>query len=322
MKRYLCVGGLLIYLLTGFFAVRSNERAVVCRFGRALIVTDTATNNSELSLYGSGLHYDWPWPFATVHRINPNEVRTLDVPVYASGKGASPQGPLYLTADTNFLHLQIGVQYRVSEQNCGDYLFATEAPETQLALIVESVAADLVSRSGVDYVHPLGLATLRQQLQRDVQSLLRQRSLGLVIEEVAIRSVTPPASVQAYFLDVANARADKQNSINAAAAYAASRQESARAESQSILDAAKTDRQQRVAAAQGAANRFRSLIAQFQTAGQPTTAEYAQARNLALQRMYWGTVREVFGRAKGNVWVDNQQQTDLTIWRQMNKGDE
>ena len=71
MKQALSWGAIVltVYLASGFYVVRGNEQAVVRRFGRA-----------DRALVASGLHFDLPWPFARIERVNRHELRTLSPP--------------------------------------------------------------------------------------------------------------------------------------------------------------------------------------------------------------------------------------------------
>jgi hypothetical protein len=74
--RLAAILALAAYLSTGFYIVQGNEKGAVRRFGQ--VVT---TPLGGVALKGSGLHYDLPWPFSQVDRINLNEIRTLSVGV-------------------------------------------------------------------------------------------------------------------------------------------------------------------------------------------------------------------------------------------------
>jgi membrane protease subunit HflK len=239
---------LVMYLVGGFYIVRGNETALVRRFGR-LVRNDTG----RAVLKMSGLHYDLPWPLARIDRVNLNELRTLTIgnaetdeidgtsflqSVSSAGRSQ------FLTGDKNILNLQLSVQYRVSEASADDFLFASRSPERRLQRLAEATAADLISRSGVDFVHPLGLGQLREMLTVRTRRLAEQHRLGIDVEEVTINAVYPPVRVKADFLDVANARADKQKYINAAAAYAEQQLAAARGESQRTRDSANIYRQE------------------------------------------------------------------------------
>jgi membrane protease subunit HflK len=210
--------------------------------------------------------------------------------------------------------VQIGVQYRLSETNFADYLYASHSPEERLRRLADATAADLIARSGVDYVHPLGLGELRQRMTERVRQLAAEQRLGLEIEEVAVSAVAPPVHVKADFLEVSNARADKDKYINSALAYAEQRRETARAEAQAVLDEAAIYREQTVEAAKGSADRFTSLVAQFRR-HESEGGSYVAARRMALRREYLTTMQEILRNVAGKVLLDSGKPVDLTILR-------
>ncbi len=310
---------LVVYLGSGFYIVQGNQNAVVRRFGR-LVRTETG----HASLRSSGLHYDLPWPLVKIDRVNLNEVRTLrigsaevedvDGTEFLQSIGTAGQSQ-FLTGDKNILNLQIIVQYRVSEANVAGFLFGSQSAERRLELLAESTAADLVSRSGVDFVHPLGLGQLREMLTDRTRELAGEHRLGIDVEEVSISAVYPPVRVKAAFLDVSNARADKQKYINAARAYAEQRRAAARGEEQQILDTAGIYRQQTVEAARGASDSFTKIIEQFKRDEQQGIQSYAQARQMALGRRYIDAMEEILPGVAGKVFLDSGKPVDLTIFR-------
>lgn len=311
---------LAIYVASGVYIVKGNEKAVVRRLGWVVLSSETG----EPELRGSGLHYDLPWPFAKIDRVNLNEIRSLtigeaDLSENQDGGFLQSVVPAYvsqfMTGDENILNLQINVHYRISEFGCRDYLFASESPERRLKLLVEATAADLISRSGVDFVHPLGLGELREMLTNRTRELAAENRLGISVEDVAINSVYPPVLVKADFLDVQNARADREKYINAAQAYAVSRVEGARAEAEKKLDESQIYRERTVEAARGSAESFNKLVAQLKTDESSGIQSYAEARQMALQRIYVETVRDLLKKAAGKVVLDSGKEIDLTIFR-------
>lgn len=310
---------LLSWLATGLFVVRGNERAVVRRFGDVV-----RTAGGRVELLGSGLHWDLPWPFSRVDRVNLSEVRTLSI---GSGEeeeitgagflrpaGASANAQ-FLTGDKNVLNIKIDVQYRVSEEHLDRYLYALESPETRLALLAESVLADLVSRSGVDYVHTLGRAELQQLLTGRTRELAEEQKLGLEVDTVTLDAVHPPLRVKAAFLDVSNARADKEKYIHTANSYYQERLQAARAEAQQIIDEALVYREQQVAEAEAAAESFTRLVEQFRRDEQQGVQSYLAARQMGLTRRYLDVMEEVLRNVKGKVLLDSGKPVDLTIFR-------
>jgi membrane protease subunit HflK len=311
-RRWRAVGGaigivLAVVLSTGFFTVPANEIAVVRRFGRA-----------TWPARASGLHYDLPWPFVRVDRVNLNAVRTLMLgeateEANAFLSPASTQPTTFLTGDRNLLQLRIAVQYRVSEEFLAEWLYGSDQPEERLKSLVETTVADLVSRSGVDFVHTQGLTELNNRLLIAVRTASRRERLGCDVEQVTIDRAEPPPRVKAEFLDVSNARADMVRSINEARGYAEQKRSESLADARQIVDLAESQRDAKVSGARGTADRFVTLTDQIQRDASTGGREYALSRNLTMQRLYVETVREALGNAKSKLVLDGPQPADLMI---------
>jgi modulator of FtsH protease HflK len=309
---------LAVYLGTGFYVVRGNEKVAVRRFGGVV-----RNAQGQVALAGSGLNYTLPWPCSQIERINLNEVRTLTIgmgEVAEPGAGGflrsleAENQSQFLTGDKNILHLQINAQYHVAESSVDDFLFRATAPEQHLERIVEAVATSLIAQSGVDFVHPLGQAELNSLLTSGVRRIAGEQRLGLEIDDVTINAVYPPILVKAYFLDVTSARADKINSINEAAAYAETRRAAAQAEVRRTLDEAASYRQRTVESARAEAESFTRLVDQFRREEQSGGRTYVEARRIALARRYYETMRDVLRTVSMKVLLDSGEPADLTIF--------
>lgn len=309
-----------LWLLTGIYIVGGNERAAVRRFGRA--VTDA---DGKVLLASNGLHYDWPWPISQVDRINLAEVRTLSVPLGSPAESSRLLGddvrpdPSYLTGDKNLLEVRMTVHYRIAESGVKEFLFGSASTEDRLLCLVESVTAELFSQSGVDFVQVSGLSELRGQLARAVQDRADRQELGLVIEEVILEEVSPPIQVKADFLDVSNARADREQAIQSALSQGEQRRQSALAEARQVRDSAMSEAQETLLSAKGRAARFLQIIAAFQNPDSPGADPMPLARRLVLERQYFQAVSEILERIQGKVFLDTGQPVDLTLWRSMPK---
>lgn len=325
MKRSL---GLLLLLLllgwlaTGFYVVRGNESAVVRRFGRVL-----RTPGGQVALRSSGLHFDLPWPFSRVDRVNLNAVRTLTVGLseledlsdeQLLRTAPSATQSRYLTGDKNILNIKIGIQYRIAEEQVDAYLFGTQSPTQRLRVLAEGALADLLSRSGVDFVHTQGRAVLQELLTDRVREEALKHRLGLRVDTVTFESVEPPLRVRAAFLDVNNARADREKYIHAARAYAAERQQAAWADAQQMRDEAEIYRRQTVQQARAEADSFRRLIAEFRPTGSLSDRDVETARLIALRRLYLETMEDIFRRVKVKVILQSGKPVDLSIFRDAN----
>jgi len=302
------MSGLVIatYLSTGLFTVPSNEVAVVRRFGRA-----TWPPRS------SGLHFDLPWPWSQIDRVDLKASRTLTVGEAQDLAGdfltsASPRPATFLTGDRNLLQLRVTVQYRIEEESLAAWLYESQAPEDRLRLVVENVVTDLVSRSGVDFVHTQGLAELNNRLLSRVREHAAAFRLGCHIEQVSLDRSEPPTRVKADFLDVSNARADMTRSIHEARAYAEQRLAESQADARQLADDAEQARSAAVSYARGAADRFLKLVAQIQQDAQSGGRTYVQSRTLALSRFYTEVVRGILAQSRSKILLDGQP-ADLVL---------
>jgi membrane protease subunit HflK len=301
----------LCYAATGIYVVRGNEQAVVRWFGKA-----------SPQLVGSGLRYALPWPFCRVTRVNLNETRTVTVGIgnttevddnaFLKAPGSNRQSE-YLTGDKNILHMQISVQFRIDDPR--RFLLDQEDPERHLRFLVQTLVADLVSRSGVDYVHPLGLTALRQLLTQETRLASEKQGLGLFVEDVTLADVRPPISVKQAFLDVSNARAEKDRLLSEAQTISERLAAQANALASQLQDQAETHRAQQLSQASGEASRFNSLIDQFSINGKPGSTAYRQAADMARQRFYWTMLETLLPKLARNVYVDSDKPIDLTIQR-------
>lgn len=296
-----------IWLLTGLFIVPANEKGIVRRFGRPIALPR-----------GSGLQFDLPWPLAQVDRVNFNEVRTLTLgdvdadPNFLVPTSAT-RPATFLTGDKNLLLLKLNVQYRISEEFVADWLYGSQSPVQRLQWLVETTATDLVSRSGVDFVHTQGLAELNHRLLRDVRRQAEHQRLGCEVEQVTVDRAEPPPRAKAEFLDVSNARADLARSIHEARGYAEQKLAESQADAQKIADEAERIRQSRISAAQGSADRFEKLIGQIPTNGTHDGETSSTARQLVMQRLASETLRDVLSKAKTKIVLDSQQPFDLSF---------
>jgi hypothetical protein len=125
--------------------------------------------------------------------------------------------------------------------------------------------------------------------------------------------------VKADFLDVANARADREQSIQSALSDAEQERHSARALARQIRDDASGQAQRTVQSAKGKAARFLEIIASFQDPESPGRAPKALARRLVLEQQYYQALSEILEKIQGQVFLDTGQPVDLTIWRSLPK---
>ena len=109
----------------------------------------------------------------------------------------------------------------------------------------------------------------------------------MIISRINLQTVAVPDEVKAAFQDVVNARLDQERFQNEAEAHANKVIPQAKGEAAKIIQQAMAYRDQKVAIAQGDADRFKEVL-----------AAYAQAKEVTAKRMYLETIEAVLGNAK------------------------
>ena len=287
-RRLLSILGLLLlatYILSGVYVVNPGEAAVVRRFG---IVIQPRVEE--------GLHYRAPWPIDQVDVVNIATVRRESVGLTEpAGEGHIHDEPMdkfrALTGDTNIIDVEVIIQYQVREP--ANYLFNIDFPSHRLIReAVRGSVTNLIAGLPVDEI----LTTQRQRLQDairiDAQKRLDTYNSGLAIVNVNLQKAYPPDEVAEAFRDVASASEDKAKAINEAEGHANSILPEARGESQNILAEANAYAAQAVNTAEGAAQAFDSVLAEYEESSQ------IYGREVTLYRYYLESIEKVLTKAR------------------------
>jgi len=310
VKRVIAVAValLFVYFASGVYVVGGNEKVVVRRFGRF-----------DPNLQSSGLHYELPWPWCRVDRVNLTAVRTLSLGETAIGSANellpanAPRPPAWLTGDKNILLVRTSVQYRLQENRIAIFLFDQADVTARLRLIVETALTETVSRCGVDYLHTLGLIELNQRLTRQVRLAVDDAELGIDIDLVTLDRVEPPARVQAEFIDVANARAEAAKAMHDARTAFEQRLAAANSDAAQLNQQALQQQTASAARARGSAARFEQLISQIEIDATSSGRDYTASRALAIQRLTLETLQQALTRVAKRVIVDAREPIDLNL---------
>ncbi|MSP32606.1 MAG: FtsH protease activity modulator HflK, partial [Pseudolabrys sp.] len=130
----------------------------------------------------------------------------------------------------------------------------------------------------------------RQTIETAVQDLMQKTldnyGAGVVVQQVQLQKVDPPAQVIDAFRDVQAARADLERAVNESQTYANRVVPEARGRVAQITQAAEAYKSQTVAEATGQTSRFLKIYEQYQ-----------KAPDVTRQRMYLETMERVLGGA-------------------------
>ncbi len=275
----LALGAVVLWGVSGFFRVEPDELGVVLRFGK------------HVREVQPGLNYHLPYPIETVLTPKALRVNKIDVGMRVvddARRGATvrdvPEESLMLTGDENIVDVDFSVLWKVQPAKVGDYLFNIQNPEGTVKAVAESAMREVVGRSNIQPI----LTGARQNIETAVQDLMQktldQYGAGILIQQVQLQKVDPPAQVIDSFRDVQAARADLERAQNEAQTYANRVVPEARGRVAQIIQNAEAYREQTVAEAQGQTARFTKIY-----------DEYRKAPGVTRQRMYLETMERLFG---------------------------
>ena len=273
--KLLVVLFLIIWVNSGIYKVQPDEQGVVLRFGKWV-----ETN-------GSGLHYHLPFPVETVLFPKVTQVNQLQLGNGAvsisSGQDEARERQM-LTGDENIVEAGCAVLWRIKD--AGEYLFNIHNAEAALKMSAESALREVIGRTPIQ----AAMSDKRQQIAdqtRDLlQTLLDRQKSGILVTQVQLQRVDPPAAVIDAFNDVQRARADQERARNEAEAYANDILPRARGEASHINQEAEAYKSQVVNLAEGDAKSFLSVH-----------ASYAKAKDVTAWRLYLESVDEVLKKA-------------------------
>ena len=257
--------GAFIYGGFGFYQVDEQEQAVVLRFG------------TYHTTKGPGLQWNFPL------------VDTVFIEKVTSVREWSSNEQM-LTQDLNIVDVNLSVQYTVNEIR--KFMLNVRDPENSLQQAANSALRHVVGSMTMDDVLTLGRAQLAIDVQTRLQNYLNYYETGIGIQTVNVEESRPPRQVQDAFDDVIKAREDEERYKNEAQAKVNQIIPQAEAQARKAVEEAAAYKGRVIAEAEGEAQRFEYLL-----------AEYQKAPEVTRQRLYLEAVQEVMARSS-KIMVD------------------
>jgi modulator of FtsH protease HflK len=273
---------LVIWGLSGFFRVQSEELGVVLRFGK------------HVRTVQPGLNYHLPYPIESVLLPKALRVSTLNIGLTLAQDPARntstmrdvPEESLMLTGDENIVDVDFTVLWRIKPDGVGDFLFNIQNPEGTVKAVAESAMRELVGRSDIQPILTSERTKIEAGVQELMQKTLDQYGAGVKIQQVQMQKVDPPAQVIDSFRDVQAARADLERLQNEAQTYANRVIPDARGRASQIVQNSEGYKEQAIAEAKGQSSRFLQVY-----------EAYKAAPDVTRERIYLETMEQVLGDA-------------------------
>jgi len=284
----------LAWLLSGFYTVGPNEIGLNLIFGKYKGKTQ------------AGLNYNLPAPIGSVVKLAVTDRNVIDIGFREEGAGIkrrqgaplapeAPEESLMLTGDENIADVKFRVVWQIDPARPEDFAFNVFEPPVTVKAVAESAMREIVGQAQIQKILTADRKLIEPACQQLMQKILDDYHSGVMVLQVLLLSVDPPASVIAAFRDVTSAQQDLQRLGNEADAYANRVVPEARGASARIVQEAEAYREQIVAEARGQASRFDQIYEQ-----------YKRAPELTRRRLYIETMERVLGGAD-KVILDESQ---------------
>jgi len=274
-----------VWLASGFYRVQPDEQGVVLRFGEWIKTTQP------------GLNWHLPSPIETVFtpkvtRSNRVEIGFRSAGEIARGGSAREVGneSLMLTGDENIVDINFVLLWMIKD--AGQFLFNIRDPESTVKAVAESSMREIIGKTPIAEATTEARGAIELSAREQIQAILDGYGAGVLITQVQLQKVDPPAEVIDAFRDVQRAQADRERLQNEAEAFANDILPRARGEAERISQEALAYRQEVVARADGDAQRFVSVY-----------NEYDKARDVTTKRIYLETMEDVL-RGMNKVVID------------------
>ena len=260
---------------SGIYMVQPDEQGVVLRFGKWVDTTSP------------GLHYHYPYPFESVLFPKVTQVNQLQLgsgPAAVSNSQEEARDRQMLTGDENIVEAGCAVLWRIKD--AGQFLFKVQGAEAALKVTAESALREVIGRTPIQSAMSDKRQQIADQTRDLLQTLLDRQNSGILVTQVQLQRVDPPAAVIDAFNDVQRARADQERARNEAEAYANDILPRARGEASHIVQEAEAYKSQAVNLAEGDARGFLAVY-----------SSYAKAKDVTAWRLYMESVDEMLKKA-------------------------
>ncbi|MGF1658460.1 MAG: FtsH protease activity modulator HflK [Rubrimonas sp.] len=266
-------GGIVLFagwVFASLYTLAPEEQSVELLFGEYI---DTGQ---------PGLNFA-PWPVVTYEKRAVTRENTIDVGYTPAGRTTSGRDEgLMLTSDENIVDIDFQVVWNINDLRA--HLFNLAGQAETIRAVSESSMRDVISRSQLSPILNRDRALISQQVRDLIQSTLDSYQAGVNVLRVNFDRADPPQQVIDAFRDVQAASQDRDTAEKRAEAYANQALAEARGRAAQILQEAEGYRAQAVNEAAGEAQRFKSIL-----------GEYQLAPDVTRTRLYLETMERVLG---------------------------
>jgi membrane protease subunit HflK len=256
----------IVFLGSGIFTVPPNQRAVILHFGKPSV-------SAKEQLLGPGLHWSWPYPIDEKILIPISEIQNVSSSIgwyFVSADGTDSQPGVSLnpavdgytlTGDGNIIHARISVDYRIVDPIA--YVLNFKDAKEIVPNALDTALIDASAQFNVDNAVRLDRSGFKDRIVQIFNRSVEQQQLGIVVESSKLESI-PPRQVNDAFNAVTAAEQESSTTNNAARSAAQTLLSNALSESNSIVNAAISDRTKLLSQVTADAKNFQDLLPAYE----------------------------------------------------------
>jgi modulator of FtsH protease HflK len=278
----------ILYAFSGITMVRSDEVAVILRWGKLV------GSIPALQEHGPGLLFAFPRPIDRVVRVQVKHI--WEVPIstlggFGDGYTLDPTTQGYaLTGDQNIVQMDMVARYRV--RDAAEWAFYGPKVEDILRVEVTAAMVRSLGEMGVDHVLADERKSLIATASRRAQAGLDASHSGLELSSLELTRLAPPQTLAIEFDAVQSAFIGAETNKKEAEAFAERAIPQAQADANTAMQSARADADSALAIAKGEAEAFKAL-----------DREYRANPVVVRERLYRDGVEKAF-RSVGRIrWV-------------------
>lgn len=272
--RWVAIVVVVVVLGSGITFVKSDEAALVLRFGKLAGATPTQ------QVHGPGILIAWPYLIDRVVRVPVKRVQEVPITLFNGKKFATvemergredaymventldPRAVGYcVTGDDNIVHVDAVVKYEITDPI--SYELHLDQPQKVIHDVACSALTQAIGATKVDDVLAEGKKALGNAVRKRLQTRLDEIEAGVGVIAVEFREIIPPEAVAPDFEAVVSAYVEKQTKVQEAQTYRQKELPKAQAERSRLISDAEAFSADRLGRARGEVSTFRNVFAEY-----------------------------------------------------------
>jgi modulator of FtsH protease HflK len=278
---------ILITVPTMFFTVKTDQEAVMLRFGK------------YHRTVGPGLQFKLPWGIEEDIKVDVRKLHKMEFGFKTAKAGirteydqrAFNDVSIMLTGDLNVADVEWSIQFRIKDAK--DFLFNVRNVKKNLSDISQAVMRQVVGDHTVNEAINVARDDIAYQALEEMQKVIDEYKMGIHLDVLKLQAVLPPEKVRPAFDAVNAAEQDAKQIANVAEQQRRKLTQEEKGKAEKVVKQAEAYKINLVNLAKGDTKRFLSLY-----------KEYKKAPTITKKRLYFDNMKTALSQSDRVFVVD------------------